>query len=122
SGLSNGVSSTFTVSPAAVAALVIQTQPPASAMAGAVFSSSPAVQLQDAYGNTVAADNSTVVSATRIAGTAALQGTTTATAAAGLPSFANLSYNKAETIVVAFPLPFVLAVPSVTSSTFVVYR
>src|SRR5207244_2663664 len=37
SGLSSGTSSAFTVNPAAATALVIQTQPPASATAGSVF-------------------------------------------------------------------------------------
>src|SRR5207247_3333696 len=96
-GLSDGLSATFTVNPAAASTLVIQTQSPGSATAGSVFSPAPVVQLQDAFGNVVTTDSSTVVSATRNAGTAALQGTTSVTAINGLATFANLSYNKAET-------------------------
>ena len=65
------------------------------------------VQIQDQFGNarTFAnrnADNSTVVTAARGTGTAALQGTLTATAINGLATFSNLSYNKAETITIQF--------------------
>src|SRR5206468_2915261 len=94
--------SNFTVSPATATTLVIQTQPPSSAMAGVAFSPSPVVQLQDAFGNVVNTDSSTVVTATRNAGTFALQGTTSVQAASGLATFSNLSYTNAETITVGF--------------------
>src|SRR5439155_12792803 len=84
SGLSGIASSNFTVNPATATVLVIQTQPPSSATAGTAFSPAPAVQLLDAFGNLVTTNSSTVVTATRNAGTAALQGTTTATAASGV--------------------------------------
>ena len=102
SGLSNAVSAAFTVSPAAASALVIQTQPPGSVAAGSVFSPAPVVQIQDVFGNVVTSDSSTVVSATRNAGTAALQGTTSVTVVNGSTTFANLSYDKAETITIDF--------------------
>src|SRR5205823_2975659 len=51
SGLGSGTSSTFTVNPGAATALVIQTQPPASATAGSAFSPAPVIQLQDVFGN-----------------------------------------------------------------------
>ena len=54
------------------------------------------------FGNAVTSDNSTVITATRHTGSASLQGTTTATAVNGLATFANLSYNKAETISIDF--------------------
>src|SRR5207247_1582851 len=57
---------------------------------------------EDAFGNQANSDSSTVVTATRNAGTAALQGTTSVTAVNGLATFANLSYNKAETITIGF--------------------
>jgi hypothetical protein len=60
------------------------------------------VRIEDAFGNLVTSDSSTVVTATRSAGTASLQGTTTATAASGLATFSSLSYNKAETITIGF--------------------
>src|SRR5206468_9648251 len=99
---SNGLSSTFTVAPSNASRLVIQTQPPASATAGVAFSPAAIIQIQDAFGNLVTADSSTVVTAARNGGTAALQGTTSATASAGLATFSNLSYNKAETITIDF--------------------
>ena len=82
--------------------LVIQTQPPATVTAGVVFSPPAVVRLQDAFGNLVTSDSSTVVTATRNAGTAALQGTTSVTAVNGLATFSNLCYNKAETITIDF--------------------
>src|SRR5262249_17870309 len=97
--LGSAVSSTFTVNPGASTALGIQTQPPASATAGVTFPSATVVRLLDAFGNLVATDSSTVVTASRTSGTgtAALQGTTSVTAVNGSATFANLSYNKAET-------------------------
>ncbi len=106
SGLTNALSSMFTVNPGPSANLVIQTQPPASATAGLAFSPAPVIRLLDAFGNPVTTDNSTVVTATRNAGTAALQGTTSVTAVNGVAAFANLSYNKAETITISFSASF----------------
>src|SRR5207249_879136 len=83
SGYSSGVSGTFTVNPQAATHLVIQTQPPTSATAGVAFAPAPVVQLLDVFGNVVTPDSSTVVTATRDAGTASLQGTTSATAVNG---------------------------------------
>ena len=60
------------------------------------------VQLQDDFGNVVTGDSSTVVTATRNAGTASLQGTTSVTAVNGVATFSNLSYIKAETITIDF--------------------
>jgi hypothetical protein len=102
SGLSSAVSSTFTVNPGSAASLAIQTQPPSTATAGIAFSPGTVVRLLDVFGNLVTTDSSTVVTATRNAGTAALQGTTSVTAASGMVSFANLSYSKAETITIDF--------------------
>src|SRR5262249_24127302 len=74
-GLSSAVSSTFAVNAAAAVSLSIQTQP-TTATAGAVFSPAPVVQLLAGFGNLVTSDSSTVVTATRNAGSASLQGTT----------------------------------------------
>src|SRR6185436_10770915 len=82
-GLSGATSVTFAVNAAAAVSLSTQTQP-TSATAGAVFSPAPVVQLLDAFGNLVTSDSSTVVTATRNAGSAALQGTTSATAVNGV--------------------------------------
>jgi hypothetical protein len=102
SGLTAGLSSVFSVNPAAAASVVVQTQPSLTATAGVAFASQPVLRLEDPFGNRVTTDNSTVVTATRNAGTAALQGTTGVTAVNGLATFANLSYNKAETISLNF--------------------
>ena len=56
SGLSNSVSSLFTVSPGAATSMAIQTQPPATATAGGVFSPATVIRLQDALGNQVTTD------------------------------------------------------------------
>ncbi|HXJ76162.1 MAG TPA: hypothetical protein VNM37_25115, partial [Candidatus Dormibacteraeota bacterium] len=116
SGLTNGVSSTFTVNPGPAANLVIQAQPPASVIAGLPFSPAPVIRLEDAFGNRATTDNSTVVTATRNAGTGTLQGTTSVTAANGLATFANLSYNNVETITIDFSSSF----SKVTSSSITV--
>src|SRR5207245_3121341 len=47
-------------------------------------------------------DFSTVVTATRSAGSGTLQGTTNATAVAGIVTFANLSHNVATNITIQF--------------------
>ena len=60
------------------------------------------VRIEDTYGNLINTDSSTVVSATRDAGTAVLQGTTSALAVNGVATFSSLSYNKAETITIDF--------------------
>src|SRR5213075_2425516 len=89
-----------TVNPGAPVRLVVQTQPPATATAGATLTS--VVRLEDALGNLVTTDSSTVITAARSLGTAALQGTTSATAVSGVATFSNLSYTKAETITIGF--------------------
>ncbi len=102
SGLTSAVSAAFAVTPGPAASLVIQTQPPTTVTAGATFSPAPVIRILDAYGNVVTTDSSTVITATRSLGTASLQGTTSATAVNGVATFSNLSYNKAETITIAF--------------------
>ncbi|TAK93698.1 MAG: Ig-like domain repeat protein [Verrucomicrobia bacterium] len=102
SGLSSAVSSVFTVSAAAADHLAMQTQPSATANAGAVFAQQPVIRIEDAFGNLRSGDNATVVTASRATGSAALQGTTNRTAINGLVTFTNLSYNVAETITLGF--------------------
>ena len=60
------------------------------------------IRVEDAAGNLVTTDNGRVISVARSTGTAVLQGTLTATTANGLATFANLSYNLAETITLNF--------------------
>src|SRR5207249_11984980 len=82
--------------------LTLQTQPSATATAGAAFSRQPVVRVEDANGNLVTSDNGRVITATRGTGTAALQGTLTATTVNGVATFSTLSYNVAETITIVF--------------------
>jgi hypothetical protein len=61
--------------------LIIQTQPSATAIAGVSFAQQPVLQVQDQFGNlrnlaSGNADNATVVTASRSAGSGTLQGTT----------------------------------------------
>src|SRR5439155_9214316 len=64
-GFASVTSSVVTVNPAAATRLTILTQPPAAATAGAVFSPSPQVRIEDTFGNLRTSDNSTVVTVAR---------------------------------------------------------
>src|SRR5262249_19011951 len=101
-GLTGATSSVFVVSASGATHLVMITQPGATATAGVAFSPAPAVALADAFGNITTSDSSTPVTVVRAAGTAALQGVISATAMNGVATFSNISYNKAETITLAF--------------------
>src|SRR5439155_1444047 len=105
SGLSNALSSPFAVSPAAASNLTISISPSSNAVAGVVFSTQPVVRVEDLFGNLRSGDYSTVVTATRAAGSGALQGTTNLTAIAGLVSFADLAHNIATNITISFSSP-----------------
>src|SRR5439155_1943828 len=87
--------------------LASQTQPSATAVAGIAFAQQPVIQVQDQFGNLRCstngnADNATVVTASRSAGSGTLQGITSVAAANGLVSFANLSHNVATNITILF--------------------
>src|SRR4030095_7634988 len=82
--------------------LTLQTQPSTTATAGVPFAQQPVIRIEDAGGNLVATDNGRVITVARSTGTAALQGTLTATTVNGIATFANLSYNLAETITLNF--------------------
>ena len=82
--------------------LTLQTQPSATATAGVPFAQQPVIRVEDAGGNLVATDNGRVITVALGSGTAALQGTLTATTVNGLATFNNLSYNLAETITLNF--------------------
>src|SRR5260370_31751005 len=75
------------------ARLTIQTQPSSTATAGVVFQTQPVIRIEDAFGNLITTDNSTVVTAARSTGGGTLQGTLTAVAAGGLVSITNLFHN-----------------------------
>ncbi|HMK39620.1 MAG TPA: hypothetical protein VK569_09780, partial [Bacteroidota bacterium] len=95
-------SGNFNITLGPPASIVIRTQPPSGATAGVPFNPPPVIQLLDAGGNLVTTDNSTAVTASRLAGAGTLQGTLTATAVNGVVTFANLSHNFAATITILF--------------------
>src|SRR5206468_1537632 len=84
------------------ARLTIQTQPPSTATAGLAFAQQPVIRIEDAAGNPLTANNTTVVTATRSAGSGTLQGTTSRTAVNGLVTFTNLAHNVATNITISF--------------------
>ncbi len=100
--MTNALSSIFTVNSAPAARLSIQTQPSATATAGAAFGQQPVVRIEDQFGNLMSLDNSTVVTVSRGLGSSVLQGTVSRGAVNGLVTFTNLSYNVAETINLSF--------------------
>src|SRR5204862_1867482 len=105
--ISNG-SKTASTSPAinvnsgAPSKLTLQAQPSSTATAGVALSQQPVFRVEDAAGNLVTTDNGRVITAARGTGTGTLQGTLTATTVNGIATFANLSYNLAETITLNF--------------------
>jgi hypothetical protein len=101
-GLIETYSGLFTVNASAAHHLVIQTQPSSAAEAGVAFAPQPVIRVEDIFGNLRTADNSTVVSVARNAGSGALLGTTSATASGGIATFSNLSYTNTETIDLSF--------------------
>ena len=70
--------------------LVMDTEPSSSVTAGGTFSTQPAVYVEDANGNMVVTDSSTVT-ATVGTGTGPLTGTTTAIASSGVATFSGLA-------------------------------
>src|SRR5205085_1766485 len=77
-GMTDSVSSSFTVNPAAASALAFTTQP-GGATAGSAFGAQPVVKTQDAYGNnsTVGLPSSLNVAVSLNSGTGTLVGTKT---------------------------------------------
>jgi len=94
-GLASDTSSTFNISPGAAKKLVYATQPPSSLSADATFNAS--VSVQDANGNVVTSDASSVslvlsgnINNARLASNSMI----TATVIKGIANFNNLSVNK----------------------------
>ena len=78
------------VSAAAPSKLVMKTEPSESVTAGGAFVTQPAVYVEDAFGNVVT-DNSSTVTATVQTGTGPLTGTLTAVASGGVATFSGLA-------------------------------
>jgi hypothetical protein len=91
--LTAGDSSAFNITPGAAAKLVFTTQPPASSQAGATFGA--VVNVEDAAGNTVTTDGSSVTLALTCA--CATVGGNTVLASAGVATFSFLNIGKAGT-------------------------
>jgi len=101
-GLEPAVSKSFDIKLGPPARLQIQVEPSETATAGLPFLQQPEVWVVDAGGNPVTGDNSTIVTASRLAGSGTLQGTVVATARRGVASFVNLSHNVAGGITLLF--------------------
>jgi autotransporter-associated beta strand protein len=104
-GFTSKNSSNIVVSAAAASQLTVVSQPSATATAGIKFAQQPVVQVQDAFGNLIKSDNSTVVTADIAQGSADLTGSINLTAKNGVATFTNLSYPIAETITIDFTNP-----------------
>src|SRR5262249_44078621 len=89
-------------------------QPAATATAGTPFAPQPVILSQDQFNNLVSGDNSTVVTATRNAGSGSLQGSTSIMTAGGVITFTNLSHNVATNITIDFAAPGLIGVTSGT--------
>ena len=90
-GLADAASGTITLAAGNPAALVVATQPSATAQSGIAFATQPAVQLRDASGNAVSQAGVTVTAAIASGG-GTLGGTATATTdASGLAVFGSLA-------------------------------
>ena len=120
-GVLSNTSNSITVSVAAASQLVITQQPSTTATAGVVFAMQPVVKEEDAYGNVITTDSTHMVTAaTGSQGTASLQGSNlTVTLINGVATFSGLSYDKAETMNIAFTTS-ASGVTSATSNSIVV--
>src|SRR5204862_2498317 len=96
--LTSATSSLIAVSPATANRLTIQTQPSATATAGVAFPQQPVIRVEDQFGNLMSSDNSTVVTASRSAGSGTLQGTPTLTAGNAVTSLGKHPHKVATTI------------------------
>jgi hypothetical protein len=106
-------SSSFNVQPDAANHLAIQTQPPASVVAGTTFTPSPVVVIRDQFNNVRSGDTLSIT-ATRSGGLGTLQGTTSVNAVAGVATFNALSHPVANDITVQFTSGSLLPVTSST--------
>src|SRR5207249_4672937 len=76
--------------------------PSATGTAGMAFAQQPVVRIEDGFGNLVSSDSSTVVTASRSAGSGTLQGMTILAAINGVVTFTNLSHSVATNITIQF--------------------
>lgn len=101
-GLTSATSRSFDITLGPPSRLKIQQEPSQTATAGVPFSQQPEIRVLDAGGNVVTTDNTTEVTASRLAGNGDLQGTLTATARKGVVTFSNLSHTVTGDITILF--------------------
>ncbi|HEX9095229.1 MAG TPA: hypothetical protein VF990_03910, partial [Candidatus Dormibacteraeota bacterium] len=97
--LTSAISSSFAVQPGPATQLAFTVQPSGSATAGAAFLQQPVVSVEDASGNVVTTDNSTVVTLDRTGGDPSSTLTCTTdpiTVANGVATFAGCAIDKAS--------------------------
>jgi hypothetical protein len=98
SGSVVGTTTITTVNPGAPSKLAMKTEPSSSVTAGGLFSTQPAVYVEDTYGNVVTSDSTSTVTASVQAGTGPLTGSTTAAVIGGVATFSGLAApTKAQT-------------------------
>jgi hypothetical protein len=101
-GVTGATSSAISLTPGPAAALVMLTQPPATAISNSPFSTAPAVRLRDAAGNNVS-QAGVNISATVTGGGATLIGTSAvATNASGVSTFTGLGIDGGGTYTITF--------------------
>ena len=111
--LASGSTGQVTVNPAPAAKLVVQMQPSQSATAGVAFQTQPVIYEEDAFGNLLNNDNSTVVTAYLGSGAGPLGGTVAETVIGGIATFSDLFDNAAGTITLQFMGAGLNSIPTV---------
>ena len=114
-GLSAGPTNNVFITPAAAAALVIQTPPYTQVTAGNPLTDPIVINEVDQYGNIETTDNSTVVTVSQTSGGGSLTGTMTAKVVAGVASFNDVENDTAGQLTLQFAapsLPPVISAPS----------
>ncbi len=94
--LTTATSSPFSVTAGAATKIAVATQPSVSNTAGVAFATQPVIWVEDAAGNVVTTDTSTVT-ASSSSGAGILKGTLAVKAVNGVVQFGNLSQNLAAT-------------------------
>lgn len=102
SGATSITSGNINVDPRPESEMVIDTQPPDTAVAGESFDPQPVIHLQDQFGNLVTTDNTTNITVAVESGDGTLSGNTTITADGGIASFTGLSSEIANDITLRF--------------------
>ena len=98
--------------PATASELVIHTPPSSIAAAGQAFPIQPVIYLEDANGNLLTSDNTSMVTVSLASGNGTLQGTKQVTVSGGVATFAGLSDNTAGVISLSFSGDGLTAGPS----------